>query len=81
MILPMLLTVEKHWTKFMPLLLFTMSSFDHLSQHMTKSKRFIHNLFVQNNKLKQFYQTFHCPNLLSFHGNTIILCYKAILPF
>ncbi len=29
----------------------------------------------------QCYKTFYCSNLLPFHGNTIILCYKAILPW
>ncbi len=29
----------------------------------------------------QCYKTFYHGNLLPFHGNTIILCYKAILPW
>jgi hypothetical protein len=29
----------------------------------------------------QCYKTFYHDNLLPFHGNTIILCYKAILPW
>ncbi len=29
----------------------------------------------------QCYKTFYRSNLLPFHGNTIILCYKAILPW
>ncbi len=29
----------------------------------------------------QCYKTFYRGNLLPFHGNTIILCYKAILPW
>ncbi len=35
----------------------------------------------QNQSRGQCYKTFCCGNLLSFHGNTIILCYKAILPW
>ncbi len=29
----------------------------------------------------QCYKTFYHSNLLPFHGNTTILCYKAILPW
>jgi len=29
----------------------------------------------------QCYKTLYCGKLLPFHGNTIILCYKAILPW
>jgi hypothetical protein len=29
----------------------------------------------------QCYKTFYSGNLLPFHGITIILCYKAILPW
>jgi len=29
----------------------------------------------------QCYKTFYHGNLLPFHGNTIILCYKATLPW
>jgi hypothetical protein len=27
------------------------------------------------------YNTFYCDNLLLFHGHTVILCYKATLPW
>jgi hypothetical protein len=29
----------------------------------------------------QCYKTFYCDNLPPFHGNTVILCYKAELPW
>ncbi len=29
----------------------------------------------------QYYKTFYCCNLPPFHGHTIILCYKATLPW
>jgi hypothetical protein len=31
--------------------------------------------------LAQCYETFYRVNLLQFHGHTVILCYKAALPW
>jgi hypothetical protein len=38
-------------------------------------------IIVPRNIWGQCYKTFYHGNLLPFHGNTIILCYQAILPW
>ncbi len=49
-------------------------------------------VFIKNNSFKtyagphadtwaQCYKTFYHGNLLPFHGHTVILCYKAKLPW
>jgi hypothetical protein len=35
----------------------------------------------QNNTWDKSYKTFYHGNLLPFHGHTVILCYKATLPW
>jgi hypothetical protein len=35
----------------------------------------------RTNTWGQCYKTFYRGNLPPFHGNTVILCYKAILPW
>jgi hypothetical protein len=37
--------------------------------------------FQTNITMGQYYKTFYSGNLLSFRDNTIILCYKALLPW
>ncbi len=35
---------------------------------------------VAANTWAQYHKTFYRGNLLPFHGNTVILCYKAVQP-
>ena len=54
---------------------------EHIEQSGNFNEEKMTNTFDEVTARAQCYKTFYHGNLLPFHGHTVILCYKAILPW